>query len=84
MPPPLLRRIEAFLKRSGMRPTDFGRRAVRDGLFVAELRRGRKPRPGTVARVGAFLDRAELELGGRPARLRRVRPAASRPSTEGR
>jgi hypothetical protein len=54
-----------------MRPTEFGRRAVRDGLFVVQLRRGRRPRPGTVARVEAFLDRAERELGDKPCRRRR-------------
>lgn len=59
---PLLRRIELYLRRTGMRPTEFGRRAVRDGLFVAQLRRGRRPRPRTEARVNAFLDRAEGEL----------------------
>jgi hypothetical protein len=64
----LLRRIERYLRRSGMRPTEFGRRAVRDGLFVAQLRRGRRPRPGTEARVNEFLDRAERTLGGRPCR----------------
>jgi hypothetical protein len=54
-----------------MRPTEFGRRAVRDGLFVAQLRQGRKPRPRTEARVDAFLDRAERELGMKPCRRRR-------------
>ncbi len=54
-----------------MRPTEFGRRALRDGLFVAELRRGRKPRPRTEARVNAFLDRAEAETEARPRRRRR-------------
>jgi hypothetical protein len=67
----LLQRIEAYLIRTGMRPSEFGRRAVRDGLFVAELRRGRIPRPPTQARVHAFLDRAERELGDGPCRRRR-------------
>ena len=53
-----------------MRPSAFGRLAVRDGLFVAELRRGRMPRRRTQARVQAFLDRAEAELGGGPCRRR--------------
>lgn len=66
----LLRRIEAYLRRARMRPTEFGRRAVRDGLFVAQLRRGRTPRPSTLARVNAFLDRAEKELGGYRCRRR--------------
>lgn len=68
---PLLRRIEAYLLRTGMRPTQFGRLAVRDGLFVAQLRRGRTPRPRTEQRVNAFLDRAEKELGEAPCRRRR-------------
>ena len=70
LPSSLLKRIEIYLIRTGMRPTEFGRRAVRDGLFVAELRRGRKPRPRTVARVNAFLDRAESEIGGTRCRRR--------------
>lgn len=70
VPSTLLKRIEAYLRLAEMRPTEFGRRAVRDGLFVAQLRRGRKPRPGTEARVHAFLDRAESELGGKPCRRR--------------
>lgn len=68
MASPLLRRIEAYLNRTGMRPSEFGRRAVRDGLFVAQLRSGRRPRLRTVARVEAFLDRAEREPGGAPRR----------------
>ena len=66
----LLRRIEAFLKRTGMRPSTFGRAAVRDGLLVAELRRGRRPRPVTERRVHAYLDRAEREAEGRQWRRR--------------
>ena len=71
LPSPLLKRIEDYLRRTGMRPTEFGRRAVRDGLFVGQLRRGRTPRPPTEARVHAFLDQAEKELGGTPCRRRR-------------
>ena len=70
MPPTLLRRIEIYLTRSRMRPSEFGRQAVRDGLFVSQLRRGRKPRPRTEAKVHAFLDRAEREMGGKPCRRR--------------
>jgi hypothetical protein len=67
----LLKRIEAYLVRTGMRPSGFGRRAVRDGMFVLDLRRGRTPRPRTEARVNAFLDRAEAELGEPPCPRRR-------------
>jgi hypothetical protein len=66
----LLSRIEIYLKHAGVRPTTFGRRAVRDGLFVAQLRRGRIPRPSTEAKVHAFLDRAERGLGLKPCRRR--------------
>jgi hypothetical protein len=67
----LLQRIEFYLRHSGMRPTTFGREAVRDGQFVGQLRRGRKPRPRMEARVHAFLDRAERQLGLKPCRRRR-------------
>jgi hypothetical protein len=67
----LLQRIEIFLVRTGMRPSTFGRAAVRDGLFVLELRRGRIPRPLTERRVRAYLERAERETGLSPSRRRR-------------
>lgn len=59
----LLRRIEAYLKRSRTPPTRFGREAVRDPRFVMDLRNGRHPRAATVRRVVAFLDRAEAVTG---------------------
>ena len=52
----LLREIEIFLRSSGVPPTSFGRRAVNDPRFVFDLRRGREPRPETVARVVDFLE----------------------------
>ena len=52
----LLREVEKFLRRSDIAPTRFGREAVGDPRFVFDLRRGRDPRPQTVARVKAFLD----------------------------
>ncbi len=67
----MLRRIEAYLKLTGMRPTRFGREAVRDARFVLQLRQGRIPRPATEARVQAFLDRAEHRLGPEAFRRRR-------------
>jgi len=54
----LLREVEKFLNRSQTAPTRFGREAVGDPRFVFDLRRGRKPRPQTVARVRAFLEMA--------------------------
>lgn len=53
----LLRRIEIYLKRSGMPAARFGREAVRDPRFVADLRRGREPRTRTIERVRAFIER---------------------------
>jgi hypothetical protein len=47
--------IEAFLKALEIPPAKFGRLAVRDPRFVFDLRLGRNPRAGTVARVRAFM-----------------------------
>ncbi len=55
----LLRRIETYLERSGARPTNFGRAAIRDPSLVRDLRRGRELRPETAARIRAFLDKVE-------------------------
>ena len=52
----LLREVEKFLRQSDVAPTRFGREAVGDPRFVFDLRRGRDPRPATVARVLAFLE----------------------------
>lgn len=52
----LLPRIERFLRRTNMPWTRFGRLAAHDPRFVADLRNGRVPRPGTAARIEAFMD----------------------------
>ncbi len=54
----ILRRIEVFLRSTDVTPTRFGRDAVNDPRFVFDLRRGREPRPQTVARVVDFLEDA--------------------------
>jgi len=51
----LIWRIERFLRASGMPETRFGRLAVRDPRLVGDLRNGRQPRAGTVARIEAFI-----------------------------
>ncbi|GGE91664.1 MULTISPECIES: hypothetical protein [Sphingomonas] len=51
----LLSTIERHLRRTGLPPTRFGREAVGDPRFVTDLRRGREPRPRTIARVVAYL-----------------------------
>lgn len=47
--------IDAFLKRSGMSATAFGREAVKDPNFVHDLRDGRMPNLGLVDRVQKFI-----------------------------
>ena len=59
----LLWRIEAFLKRSGMPPSRFGRGAVRDARLVQDMRNGREPRPATARRIVAFLEGHERGAG---------------------
>lgn len=51
----LIRQIEKFLRRTGMPWTKFGRLAAHDPRFVADLRNGRIPRPGTQARIEHFM-----------------------------
>ena len=58
----LLRRVERFLRASGLRPTRFGREAVRDPRFVFDLRQGRSPGRAIQRRVEAYLDREEAKL----------------------
>jgi hypothetical protein len=65
----LLTRIDAFLRRTKMSPTRFGREALGDPNFVLNLRDGREPRAPTVRRVIAFLDSRDL----RPERREAVR-----------
>ena len=55
----LLREVEKFLRQSDVAPTRFGRDAVGDPRFVFDLRNGRDPRPGTVARVIAYLESSQ-------------------------
>jgi len=52
----LIRKIEVFLRRTGMRATTFGRMAARDPRFVHDLRRGRMPRIRTEQRIEHFMN----------------------------
>jgi predicted transcriptional regulator len=54
--------VEAFLARSRIKPTEFGRQAVGDPSFVLNLRRGRSPTLATADKVLAFI--ASFEKGG--------------------
>lgn len=48
-------RVEAFLKASGTKPTEFGRQSVGDPSFVLGLRRGRSPTLATADKVLDFI-----------------------------
>ncbi|MGI4733312.1 MAG: hypothetical protein ACRYFW_16435 [Janthinobacterium lividum] len=50
-------KIDRYLRHTNMPPSTFGRRAINDPRLVPDLRRGRELRPGTTARVEAFLAR---------------------------
>lgn len=54
----VLIRIDRYLRRMAMPETKFGRLAVRDPRLVHDLKRGRQPGPGMVARIDAFIERA--------------------------
>mgnify|MGYP004562065341 CR=1 FL=1 len=55
----ILRKIDEFLRTSGMPPTVFGRNAVHDPRLVGDLRNGREPRPETVARIETYIAEQE-------------------------
>ena len=52
----ILRDVEKFLKNTNIPPARFGREAMGDPRFVFDLRRGREPRPRTIARIRKFLE----------------------------
>ena len=52
----LIRKIEKFLRRTGMPATKFGRLATHDPRFVFDLRNGREPRVPTERRVEHFMN----------------------------
>lgn len=53
----LLRKVEKFLRQTGLPWTKFGRLAVHDPRFVEDLRNGRTPRPATELRVEHFMNK---------------------------
>lgn len=52
---PLLLKIMRYCARTGMPVTKFGRLAVNDPRLVGDLKRGRSPGPGMIARVERFI-----------------------------
>jgi len=57
----LIRKIEVFLRRTGMPATKFGRLAAHDPRFVLDLRMGREPRTRTERRVEHFMNKYREE-----------------------
>ena len=53
---PILRKIESFLRDTGMAPTRFGRDAVRDPRLVFDMRNGREPTPKMIRRIEHFMN----------------------------
>lgn len=53
----LIRKIEKFLRQTGMPATKFGRLATHDPRFVLDLRMGRTPRSHTEERVEHFMNK---------------------------
>lgn len=67
----LLKEIEAFLIRTGMKASDFGHQAVGDVAFVYRLRSGKDTRLKTADRVRRFMTDQKASGKSRP------KPAAS-------
>lgn len=51
----LIAEVDAFIERQSMSPITFGRKAMSDPHFVAQLRNGRRVWPETAAKVRAFM-----------------------------
>lgn len=54
-PEQLLADVEAHLRATGMRPTNFGKAALKDPGFVFDLRNGRSPSLKIAARVYEYM-----------------------------
>lgn len=52
----ILRKIESFLRDTGMAPTRFGRDAVRDPRLVFDMRNGREPSPKMIQKIEHFMN----------------------------
>ncbi len=61
---PLLRRINQYLRRTGLSATRFGREAARDPRLVWDLRAGRKLGARLEKRIGEWLDDRDAEREG--------------------
>lgn len=52
----ILRKIEKYLRNTGMAPTRFGRDAARDPRLVFDMRNGREPTPRMVRKLEHFMN----------------------------
>ena len=57
-------RVSAFLGRSGLSPTAFGKKAVGDPNLMRQIDRGRSPSLGTANRILAFIAEHDGASGG--------------------
>ncbi len=57
--------VEAFLAKTGMPPSIFGKKAVNDPAFVQRLREGIDPRKRTMDRVADFMNSNARPTRGR-------------------
>lgn len=57
-------RVSAFLGRSGLSPTAFGKRAVGDPNLMRQIGRGRSPSLRTADRILAFIAEQDRASGG--------------------
>jgi hypothetical protein len=72
--PDIAEKVEGFLAKTGMAPSTFGINAVKSGNLVADLRRGRKLRQPTAAKVDDYIRRRETEFNrGLAAALGKIR-----------
>ncbi len=53
----LIRKIEHFLRQTGMPATRFGRLAANDPRFVSDLRNGRTPRAALEKNIEHFMNK---------------------------
>jgi hypothetical protein len=58
----ILDRIDNYLRATRSTPSRLGRDAVGDPNFVTNLRDGRQPRPSTLERLIAFIEREEARI----------------------
>ena len=54
-PHPIFAAVQAHIAQTGLKPSDFGKRAVGDANFVFQLEQGREPRRQTLQRVVDFI-----------------------------